>query len=244
MVFSMSFLNRAIQRLRRWSPARANRHRVTVEDVLRALSQRHTPFSFVQVGSSDGTLNDPLQEYVKRRAAVGLFIEPLPASFAKLRSQYEGYTALRYINAAISSSRGVQRMYIIAPRAGDPQWAYQVASFDKDVLLKHVDSIPDIANRIESVHVDCRRLDEIMSTEDVRCPHLLHIDTEGYDYQVLKTFPFAHCRPAAVIFEHKHLSKVDLKRARLLLTRKGYRVTECGEDAVATQFEPRHIRSR
>ncbi|MBK7697246.1 MAG: FkbM family methyltransferase [Saprospiraceae bacterium] len=35
---------------------------------------------------------------------------------------------------------------------------------------------------------------------------LLHIDTEGYDWEILKQLRLAKYFPRPIIFEHKHLS--------------------------------------
>ena len=36
--------------------------------------------------------------------------------------------------------------------------------------------------------------------------HLLHVDAEGHDYEVLKTLDFAKHAPLSIFVEHKHLS--------------------------------------
>ena len=51
---------------------------------------------------------------------------------------------------------------------------------------------------------------------------VLQIDTEGYDYQVLRHFDFASSRPQVVMFEHRHLSQDDRDAADNLLVMHGY----------------------
>ena len=59
---------------------------------------------------------------------------------------------------------------------------------------------------------------------------ILQIDTEGYDYEILKTVPFEHMQPAVVYFEHLHLSKEDNQEAVRLLKIHGYHVFQFGGD--------------
>lgn len=42
------------------------------------------------------------------------------------------------------------------------------------------------------------------------------IDTEGFDYAVLKQIPFAKMRPAFILWEHKHLYGSRTKAEELL----------------------------
>ena len=64
---------------------------------------------------------------------------------------------------------------------------------------------------------------------------LLQIDTEGYDYEVLKTFPFDSNAPALVCFEHCHLSESDRTAAVSLMTGYGYSIEKWGKDFVCVQ---------
>ena len=43
---------------------------------------------------------------------------------------------------------------------------------------------------------------------------LLQIDTEGFDYEVMKTVPFRHVRPRVIVYEEKILGKRDRSARR------------------------------
>ena len=62
---------------------------------------------------------------------------------------------------------------------------------------------------------------------------LIHIDTEGYDYEVLKLFPFCTFQPRVVIFEHSHLSIADRQAAAKMLEGRGYKIAYYGADTLA-----------
>lgn len=62
---------------------------------------------------------------------------------------------------------------------------------------------------------------------------LLHIDTEGYDFEILKTIDFSVIQPAVILYETKHLSPCDQQASVELLSRYGYQIQLLGADALA-----------
>lgn len=201
---------------------------------LEKLARRKSPFNFLQVGSSDGDLNDPLRPHIVAKRAVGVFVEPISSSIETLRKSYVDYDGLGFENCAIDSKAGFRTLYQIAGEKENlPEWAYQVASFDRQVLLNHVDSIPDVASRITEVKVVCRTLIEIIESNGLTSIDCLQIDTEGYDYEILRGFPFKSIRPDLVIYEHKHLSEELKKASILLLEFFGYSIVVANTDVIA-----------
>ena len=63
--------------------------------------------------------------------------------------------------------------------------------------------------------------------------HLLHVDTEGHNYEVLKTLDFAKHAPVSIFVEDKHLSDAKKMEMLSLLQEHGYSVADCGEDYFA-----------
>jgi hypothetical protein len=58
----------------------------------------------------------------------------------------------------------------------------------------------------------------------------LLIDTEGHDWEILRSVDFARWRPRLVIYEHYHLSPVARSAAREHLGLVGYETMEEGFD--------------
>ena len=67
--------------------------------------------------------------------------------------------------------------------------------------------------------------------------HLLHLDAEGHDYEVLRTLDFAKHAPLSIFVEHKHLSDAQKTEMLHLLRKHGYAVRDCGEDYFAVNEE-------
>jgi hypothetical protein len=63
--------------------------RTSIYNVLNEFSRFHNrKIQFVQIGASDGLHSDPIREFVVRDAWSGVFMEPLPYSFARLKKNY------------------------------------------------------------------------------------------------------------------------------------------------------------
>ena len=61
----------------------------------------------------------------------------------------------------------------------------------------------------------------------------LQIDTEGYDYEVIKSVPFDRCKPKIIQYENKHISDTDHRMWGSLLIEQGCTVVVYDGDALA-----------
>lgn len=204
----------------------------TVERAICELIEKKQTVQFVQVGASDCGLNDPLREYVLKNRAKGLIIEPIKQSLKKAQDQYRGISGLYFANCAIDYVKGLREIYKIKIVDGLPDWAYQVCSFSRDVLLKHEKEIPQIRELVVEESVCTETITELMNQNDLRLPDLLLIDTEGFDAEILKMFPFKNHCPELVIFEHKHLDEKQEKDSLILLKKYSYQVWRDSTDTI------------
>jgi hypothetical protein len=62
---------------------------------------------------------------------------------------------------------------------------------------------------------------------------LLLIDTEGFDFNILKMIDFSALKPPVIAYEHAHLAKSDMVAATDLLLAQGYRLTRDNLDTIA-----------
>jgi hypothetical protein len=63
------------------------------------------------------------------------------------------------------------------------------------------------------------------------------IDAEGYDYELLRQFPFEKVRPQIVFLEHAHLGADQRQAAIDFLIRHRYRIAILSEDILAENAE-------
>ncbi|MCB0650926.1 MAG: FkbM family methyltransferase [Saprospiraceae bacterium] len=215
-------------------------------EFLDRFSRQNEGIFFIQVGSNDGIQHDPLYKFIKRDRWKGIMMEPQKTAFSKLSYAYpKGNVHL--VNKAISDNNEPKKLYKIA--FTDQRWASGISSF----LRQHVE------DRIADGHVDrqCKKYgiippenkEDYITYDEVECINfptllkefavkkvdLLHIDTEGFDYEVIKLFDFNLFKPRVVAFEHTHLSDADYRSCKQYLTELGYDLTFFDADTVAVQ---------
>ena len=197
------------------------------------------PLRFVQIGSNDGVLHDPIHQVVRACGWSGVLVEPLPDLFAKLVANYEGVPHLSFENAAVGAEDGTTTMFTVDPRPGDPYWVSMIASFDPEAILVHRDVLPDVANRMVEVSVETLTLGTLVKRHDLQTIDLLHVDAEGHDHAILGQIDFgASWAPPFIIFEKEHFDSPTFRRTRRMLRTAGYRCVDVWPDEFAYRIEP------
>jgi FkbM family methyltransferase len=193
---------------------------------------------FVKVGANDGVSGDLVSDILLANEEWrGLLIEPVPYVFDRLRANFHDARRFSLEQVAIGASAGQAVFYYVDAEAmasipGLPDWYDQLGSFDKHHITKHLDGAltPFI---VESM-VEVRPMTDLLKKSGIREVHLLHIDTEGYDYEILKTVDLTQEAPWAILVEHRHLPGSQKAEMLALLRDHGYFVDDCGTDYFAT----------
>jgi len=206
---------------------------VTLDLIIAQHLPQTSDFFFVQVGAFDGVECDPIRKYIIKHGWHGVLLEPQKKAFARLKANYLNQPQLVFKNVAIANQRTTRKLYTVG--AGDvPEWARGLASFDRNVIVKHESLIPGLHDLIETEEVECITFDDVIAECGLRKIDLLQVDVEGYDAEIIKMFPFERIRPSIVHFERKHLSCDELESALQVLVRNKYKFANAGaEDMVA-----------
>lgn len=208
-----------------------------------AFSRRNPGLFAVQVGSNDGFQHDPLCKFIKRDGWRGLLFEPQKKAYQDLCYVYK-HDAVKPVHAAIDRQAQRKKLYKVA--FTDARWASGLSSFDPQQLRRKVadGSIDQLCDRagiqppahtedyLSTEEVRCVPFEEVFEAEGVQQVDLLQIDTEGYDYEILKLFDFDRYQPGMVIFEKTHLSEADYEEACAYLRQYGYRLQAVKADVV------------
>lgn len=196
--------------------------------------EKRKDFFFIQIGSNDGKSGDPIFELVKKYNWAGILIEPVKYLFEKLKKNYKNNSNLTLINLAISKKNGSRKFYRLKMNNDNlPEWYDQIGSFYLKVLLKHKRHISNIEDYIISEDVECQSLKTLVKNNNISMIDLLHIDTEGYDFEILKMLKNIPCKPKMILYEHKHLSEINKWRSWRFIKRLGYKVHKVGMDSFA-----------
>lgn len=86
---------------------------------------------------------------------------------------------------------------------------------------------------MEEVPVPTISVARLLQKHSISKITLLQIDTEGYDFEILKMFLAAQALPDVVNFERVNLSFRDRQDSGLLLVEHGYRFIDVGIDTLA-----------
>ncbi len=205
-----------------------------VHHLMAELARRSEEVFFVQIGANDGLSFDPIRGYVEEFHWRGLLVEPQPRIFSKLVQNYREYPQLIFENAAIGPTDGVATLYAFSEDSGLPEHATMLASFRRDVLEANGHGY---AGRIEEIKVPTLTFRSLLNKHSIKKVDFLQIDTEGFDYEVLKMVDFQLIKPALIHFENNFLTADDMAACSALLVKQDYRLLTLGIDTIAYQQE-------
>jgi FkbM family methyltransferase len=186
-------------------------------------------FFFVDVGANDGVRGDPVFEFVSQFHWKGIFVEPQPRLFRKLVGNYKDEPQLIFENVALGDRDGEATFYAFKESPDLPDEASALASFDRDRL---VNNGPGFKGEIEEIKVPTMTARSLLAKHDVSHIDYLQVDTEGFDYEVVRMFLETGIKPALIHYEHGCLDAETLCKALALLARHQYRVLTIGVDTI------------
>jgi FkbM family methyltransferase len=155
-------------------------------------------------------------------------VEPIRHLFEKLQMTYEMQKGLSFENIALSREAGLKTMYRVSSitTTGYVPWHERCSLFYKEHLLKQIHVMREHFPGTQIVEEDvvCRSFEYLIEKYNVRKIDLLHIDAEGYDYEIIKLVPFSRIRPNMIFYESEHLRPDDKVSCEELLITYGYKL--------------------
>lgn len=208
-----------------------------VDVLMRRMLDAVPDLTFIQVGANAGDFEDPIAPLIHAHPKWrGVFVEPVPFAFRRLRRNYGEDPRFTFVNAAVSVTPTTQPFYYVAEHALTqlpdlPPWYDQLGSFDRDHITRHFGA--RIEPYIVAAKVPCLTLAEVFARLGDHPPDLLHVDTEGFDAAVVAQVRHPLRAPLLILYEHKHLAPGAARETRRHLERLGYRLRECRGDTLA-----------
>lgn len=220
-------------------------------DVLSVVLRDHMrdgkrPF-VVQVGANDGNTADPVYRHIAEHRLPALLIEPQPPMFERLRETYRDQPQVILEQALVADGSGERQLYMVRTDGPPlPHWCYQIASLDRELVVgllrEHQAALNlpgDVDALVCSVAIPARSFEELLERHAIAHVDVLVIDTMGFDYEILKLYPFHRSKPAIVSFEDTFLKHDDRVAAYRLLQGLGYGLAKAGLDTVGYLGAPR-----
>ena len=194
----------------------------------------HKDFFFIQIGANDGVSFDPIYDLVTENNVKGVVLEPIPFIYQKLKKNYEAYSNIIPINMAIHKAEKKMDIYYANPDKNTlPDWTKGIGSFNNEHYKLNDLSSEDILK----TEVTCMSLEELLNKYKIHSVDLLQIDTEGYDYEIIKMIDFSKLKPPIISFEHGVLdglmSNKKLNECQEILFKNDYNIITLKRDCIA-----------
>jgi FkbM family methyltransferase len=158
----------------------------------------------LQIGAMDGVKWDPLHAVITRLNSPGVLVEPIAEMFEALQRNYYQNTRLTFANVAIAESSGSQTIYRIPiDKIGSADWAMGMSTLRKP----NAESV--IAPMVVPETVRGLTFADFCQEFGVTRFNLLQIDTEGYDWRVLRQIDLRRFETCIVRLEYCHLPIED-----------------------------------
>ena len=196
---------------------------VLLESFIAKYKKNDDKFFFIQVGANNGIRYDPIYRIVNELSIEGLVIEPIEEYYEELVENYSKNSEVTPVNVAIYSENRSLTIHRVIRNNDLPDWANGIASLDPN---HHKKTKISKSNMIEET-VQGITFEVLFDDYDIDRVDFLQIDTEGYDYDILKLFPFDKFRPKLIHFEHSlengNMSYDQYDEIHSMLIRMGYR---------------------
>lgn len=218
----------------------------SIDEFTSRFSKSRDRVTVVQIGANDGINNDPIHKFIKRDGWEGVLLEPQKYVFEKfLQPLYQKTKGIVVLNAALDVKDGSKSVYKIA--ISNSRWATGLTSFNRSVLEEKVESgyiehqaikegtpLPENRNDyIVEEKVECICTDSLIKRYNLRNIDWLQIDTEGFDFEIIKMFDIHKTSPEVIVYENIHFSAALQDECRQYLDNHGYLCKNFGPNTLA-----------
>ena len=178
--------------------------------------------TFVHIGANDGKRSDPIWKYVKRDGWCGVFVEPQEEPLKKLMENYKGVPHLHFENVAITEKNADWTDF----------YEYPERSVSSSLHLDH-HKIKDgwDEGKVRVITVRATTFNELIKKYGLIKLDVLVIDTEGYDFNIIRSIDFDYVKPRVICYEHAMLPDAD--ECIEFLSKHGYEFESFGQNKIA-----------
>jgi len=203
-----------------------------LELVVPSMIEKNKDFFFIQVGANDGIRSDSIRSFILKHHLKGILIEPLYDLFEKLRNNYSSEPQLIFENVAVSNEDGQMTLYRFKPDTPGPDYIHGMATFDK-WKIRRVAWRYGLTKWIDEARVPSVTFQHLLRKHGIARISLLQIDTEGFDFEVVKMAMESGILPDLINYEFINLSLKDRLESYRLLASKGYSMIHGRSDTLA-----------
>lgn len=201
--------------------------------VVRSYMEGHSELFVVQIGANDGQRADPVHQYIEKYGWRGVLVEPQPRAFEQLKATYAQHPQVVLENCAIAREDGETRFYTVADSVPF-RWT-GLAQLNRGRLERALaaQGFRDSAGMIQCITVPALSLRSLIARHSISRIGLLQIDTEGFDYEIIKMIDFQSMAPAIIHFEHACVPLDERAECWECLAGHGYKLAFVLGDTIA-----------
>jgi FkbM family methyltransferase len=206
-----------------------------LDTLIHGLIASRSRVRFIQIGSNDGIVCDPLWTFRRFPNWSGILVEPVEDLFQMLVANYAPW-ANRFVleNAAIT--REPRPFHFIARADESLGRLYRLfGSFDRELLELNAGRFGVASAQLVTLDVKCLTFQQLCEKHNVQSLDLLHIDAEGCDAEILQQVDFDRFKPSIVLYEHVNLAGADGQEVEQRLDAHDYLRIQIGIDTLAVR---------
>jgi FkbM family methyltransferase len=196
---------------------------------IKDLMSRERDIFFLEIGAHDGVSYDPIHPYVKQFHWRGLLVEPQPAIFQKLTENYRDEKQLLFENCAVAQKNGTLELHCFES-ANAEDHASMLASTRKHYLTLNGDGH---RGALKTITVPALSLEALLTKHRIDRVNVLQIDTEGFDFEIIKMIDFKRLKPDIIHFENNFLNRRQKSECSQILSEQNYALLHVGLDTIA-----------
>lgn len=187
-----------------------------MSEFLHHYSKEKERLVFLQIGANDGFIYDPLQKFIKRDDWEGVLVEPQPYVHDNLLTKIHAKRPeIKTVNAALAEKDGSANLFTLS--VSKERWANGLSSFNKQVLIDRIKDgtiqkkalkegvrLPDENDFdawIEPIKIKTISPKTLLAKFEGKQIDLVAIDTEGYDFEIIKLLNIKNLLPEVLIYD-------------------------------------------
>lgn len=201
--------------------------------------------SVLQIGAFDGKSFDILYPYLyKNKQWKAVLVEPIPGAFEDLKINYNNRENIQFVNTAINKKTGPIQIWTVPYHKKNdpdlPEWATGCSTIVRNsnpIFGKNCtkDEFNIIKNNCILTMVPGDTLPNVLKQTNTNHIDILHIDTEGYDWEIIKQLNFDKYKPKVIYYEKISLNTEDYNTSKYVLDMFGYNLYEFKHNITAVR---------
>jgi FkbM family methyltransferase len=219
-------------------------HQDSLSIALHYLGNSKQDIFVFQAGAMDGITFDDMRGYIDMYGWGGIFVEPIPEVFEKLKSNLSSRKNHIFENVAVSKYDGTLEMMYV-PEKNIDQYDLHLgykgmatsfpprngfgSDYERDIFVKD--------NYSEKINVDCLTLDSILNKNNIEKIDIFLTDTEGMDWEIFKQLDLKKYRPKCIRIEYINLTPQELSDLKEKLVSNRYLYEIGGQDIEAIDMD-------